>query len=133
MTNLSELSLAQLTQVHNLLADKAVKRFPSKASALAKIETYTNGSETDVEVGEDGMVVDVTVDSSEDVDPVEDAEEDGVVVSVPALEGSGDEDGNVPFVKATKEELAAMDGPTRAAYRKARRAAARTLRKARSA
>ena len=133
MTNLSELSLAQLTQVHNLLADKAVKRFPSKASALAKIETYTNGSETDVEVGEDGMVVDVHVDSSEDVDPTEDAVED-------SSEGDkdwGDEDATVsdpaPFVKATKEELAAMDGPTRAAYRKARRAAARTLRKARSA
>jgi len=131
MTNLSELSLAQLTQVHNLLADKAVKRFPSKASALAKIETYTNGSETDVEVGEDGMIVDVRVDSSEDVDPTEDAVDPEVDAALQSWEPAVDE--SAPFVKATKEELAAMDGPTRAAYRKARRAAARTLRKARSA
>ena len=126
MTNLAELSLAQLTQVHNFLTDKPVKRFPSKAQALAKIETYTNGSETDVAVDEDGMVVDVTVDSSDDVDPDEDAEDEDVNTV-------GDFPAEVPFVKATKEELAAMDGPTRAAYRKARRAAARTLRKARSA
>jgi hypothetical protein len=126
MTNLSELSLAQLTQVHNFLAESPVKRFGSKAPALARIETYTNGSETDVEMNDDGMVVDVHVDSSEDVDPTEDAEDEDVNTV-------GDFPAEVPFVKATKEELAAMDGPTRAAYRKARRAAARTLRKARSA
>jgi hypothetical protein len=41
--------------------------------------------------------------------------------------------GDAPFEKATKEALAAMSSTARAAYRKARRAAARAVRKARRA
>lgn len=130
---------------HSLPIDP-VKKFASKEAATARISRLAEEYGLDLIVINDGEVAlvqggeelfspvgDEEPVEDEVVDPTEDAEEPGEEPGEDedAEESVASEDEEAPFVKATKEELAAMDGPTRAAYRKARRAAARRARKAR--
>ena len=157
---LANLSLAQMLFVHNSLASgvdgaKEVKTLPSKAKGIEKIEALLGDAPAIFEVDEESGEVHIEFPSVDEVGENEGGEE----FQNPAPEGEGedqpeggdqpeDEDGDQPdesqgdesqgevespvFVKATKEELAAMDAVTRADYRKRRRAAARAARKAKS-
>jgi len=144
---LENLSIAQLTGIYNQHAEKPVKSFKSKAAAIARIESLGNFVvETDADgtvrlalrgdaeqpqpelmaPAREPVVPPVEVEEPEEEEE-EEEEEDEEEEEEEEEENKG---GVLSFVKATKEELGLMDGVERQQYRKARRKAARALRKA---
>lgn len=134
---INSMSLAQLVGAINAVGAtvpdyKPVKTVPSKAKGIERIEAMIADVPAVFTVGDDGVVAVAFPDNieggeDEDGDGEEHPEEGGGQTEEEPVEETAPA---APFVKATKEELAAMDAATRADYRKRRRAAARTARKA---
>jgi hypothetical protein len=121
---ITSMSLAQLVQAVNLVAGadapdyKPIKTVPSKAKGVERLESLIGDQPVEFEVDEEGTVAGIAF-ANEEGDEGDEGDEPREADAVDA-----------PFVKATKDELAAMDASTRADYRKRRRAAARAARKA---
>lgn len=142
---LAGVTLAQLAAIHNSAVENhslpvaPVSKFPSKAKGIDRIESLATEYGLDLMMVNDAPVLVAIDDRPKDLPSGEedtDQEPEGDAPTDAELDESqaaADAEGTEPFVKASKEELAAMDAATRAAYRKARRAAARSARKAKAA
>lgn len=149
--DLDQFTVSQLTEIFNTFNqdEKPIKAFRSRKQAVDRLAALDNFARWGATLRDDGHV---EYDTTGFV-PVEvsDGEPDGQTETVDALEdvqGSVDHmpeetpaftdaaaavDAAFAFVKATKEQLGAMDATERATYRRRRRAAARTARRLRAA
>lgn len=138
--DLDDLTVSQLTVLFNTMQDtdeKPIKAFRSRKQAVDRIAALDRLAYWDARLTDDGGVEFDHYPNGSPLNPVpvevSDGEPDGQTETVDALEDAAQavEDGYA-FVKATKEELGAMDATQRAAYRRRRRAAARAARRLRA-